>query len=55
MIKNKSTKMKDLSKTWVITVKQFEEISEGKIEEKQNFQPFKNSQCKTWPLNATNE
>ena len=52
--KQKIQKPRDLSKTWVLTGKQFEDFGR-KEEQKQNSRPFKNTQRNTRPLNATIE
>ena len=51
---NKVQKMKDLSKTWVLTGKQFEDFRRKK-EKKQNSWRFKSTQWNTRPLNTTIE
>ena len=47
-------KMKDLSKTWVLTGKQFEDFTRKK-EQKQNSRPFKTTQWNTRSLKVTIE
>ena len=44
-------KTKDTPTPWVLTGKRFEDFRR-KEEQKRNFQPFKNSQWNTWPLNT---
>ena len=50
----KCTKMKDLSKTWVLTGKQFEDLRQKK-EQKHYSRPFKKNQWSTRPLNTAIE
>ena len=47
-------KMKDLSKTWVLTGKQFEDLRQKK-RIKTLFSTFQKNQWSTWPLNIANE
>ena len=46
--------MKNLSKTWVLTGKQFEDLRQKK-EQKHYSRPFKKNQWSTWLLNIANE
>ena len=54
MITKKVQKMKDLSKSWVLTGKQFEDFRRKK-NRKQNSRTLKNTQWKTMPLITTIE
>ena len=52
-LQTKVQKMKDLSKTWVLTREQIEDVRQKK--RKRKSRPFKNTQWNTRPLNVTTE